>query len=158
MVLPELLVGVIADTHGLLRPEALSALSGVSLIVHAGDVVRPDVLAGLEALAPVAAIRGNVDRGAWAQAYPATRVVAAGAARLYVLHDLDTLDLDPAAAGMAAVISGHSHQPRVERRGGVLFVNPGSAGPRRFKLPVSLARLRIVGEAIKAELVTLEVA
>ena len=158
MVLPELLVGVIADTHGLLRPEALSALSGVSLIVHAGDVGRPEVLAGLESLAPVAAIRGNVDRGAWAQAYPATRVVAAGAARLYVLHDLNTLDLDPAAAGMAAVISGHSHQPRVERRGGVLFVNPGSAGPRRFKLPVSLARLRIVGETIKAELVTLEVA
>ncbi len=157
MVLPVLEVGVIADTHGLLRPEALAALNGVSLIVHAGDIGRPEVVAGLEALAPVAAIRGNVDHGGWAQAYPATRVVEAGAAWLYVLHDVKTLDLDLAAAGMAVVISGHSHQPRVERRGGVLYLNPGSAGPRRFKLPVSVARLRVIGAQVEAELVTLDV-
>ena len=157
MVLPVLEVGVIADTHGRLRPEALAALSGVSLIVHAGDIGRPEVLAGLQALAPVAAIRGNVDHDDWARAYPATRVVEAGAARLYVLHDLKTLDVDPAATGMAAVISGHSHQPRIERRGGVLYLNPGSAGSRRFRLPVSVARLRVTGEQVEAELVTLNV-
>jgi hypothetical protein len=151
------LVGVIADTHGLLRPEALAALQGVSVIVHAGDMGRPAVLARLAEVAPVAAVRGNVDRGPWANAYPLTTVVEAGAARLYVLHDLAALDVDPAAAGMAAVISGHSHQPRVERRGGVLYLNPGSAGPRRFKLPLTVARLRVSEGLVEAELIELAV-
>jgi putative phosphoesterase len=150
-------VGVIADTHGRLRPEAVAALQGVSLIVHAGDIGRPEVVAGLEAVAPVLAIRGNVDGGAWAQAYPATRVVECGAARLYVLHDVAALDIDPAAAGWAAVISGHSHQPKLAWQGGVLYLNPGSAGPRRFRLPVSVARLRVTGTAVEAELVALNV-
>ncbi len=157
MVPVSLEVGVIADTHGVLRPEALTALRGVSLIVHAGDIGGPEVVAGLEAVAPVLAIRGNVDRGAWAQAYTATRVIECGAARLYVLHDLGALEMDPAAAGWAAVISGHSHQPKLEWRGGVLYLNPGSAGPRRFRLPVSLARLRVTGTAVEAELVELNV-
>jgi putative phosphoesterase len=150
-------IGVIADTHGLLRPQALEALRGVSVIVHAGDIGRPEVVAGLEAVAPVLAIRGNVDRGAWSDAFPATRVVEVGGACLYVLHDVETLDLDPAAAGMAAVISGHSHQPRVELQGGVLYLNPGSAGPRRFRLPVSLARLRVTGNGVDAALIELSV-
>jgi uncharacterized protein len=147
------LIGLIADTHGLMRPEALAALQGVSQIIHAGDVGAPEVLEALNAIAPVTAIRGNVDHGLWVQALPATRVVEVDGLLLYVLHDLGALDLDPAAAGFAAVISGHSHQPRIERRKGVLFVNPGSAGPRRFKLPVSLARLRVVAGALEAELV-----
>jgi putative phosphoesterase len=113
-------VGVISDTHGLLRPEALAALQGVSLILHAGDVGSGDIIPALEAIAPVQAVRGNVDHGAWVQAHPFTRVVEAGGARLYMLHDLAAIELDPAAAGFAAVISGHSHQPKVELRRGVL--------------------------------------
>jgi putative phosphoesterase len=151
------LIGLIADTHGLLRPEALAALQGVSQIIHAGDVGAPEVLEALNGVAPVTAIRGNVDHGMWVQALPATRVVEVDGRLLYVLHDLGVLDLDPAAAGFAAVISGHSHQPRIERRGGVLYVNPGSAGPRRFKLPVSLARLSVVDGALEAELIQLHV-
>jgi uncharacterized protein len=138
-----------------MRPEALAVLQGVSQIIHAGDVGAPEVLEALKAIAPVTAIRGNVDHGLWVQALPATRVVEVDGLLLYVLHDLGALDLDPAAAGFAAVISGHSHQPRIERRKGVLFVNPGSAGPRRFKLPVSLARLRVVAGALEAELVNI---
>jgi uncharacterized protein len=136
-----------------MRPEALAALQGVSQIIHAGDVGAPEVLQALSAIAPVSAIRGNVDHGIWVPALPATRVVEVDGWLLYVLPDLGTLDLDPAAAGFAAVISGHSHQPRIERRQGVLYVNPGSAGPRRFKLPVSLARLRVQAGALEAELV-----
>jgi putative phosphoesterase len=138
-----------------MRPEALAVLQGVSQIIHAGDVGAPEVLEALNTIAPVTAIRGNVDHGLWVQALPATRVVEVDGLLLYVLHDLGALDLDPAAAGFAAVISGHSHQPRIERRKGVLFVNPGSAGPRRFKLPVSLARLRVVAGALEAELVNI---
>jgi len=138
-----------------MRPEALAALQGVSQIIHAGDVGAPEVLQALSAIAPVTAIRGNVDHGMWVQALPATRVVEIDGLRLYVLHDLGAINLDPAAAGFAAVISGHSHQPRIERRQGVLYINPGSAGPRRFKLPVSLARLSVVAGALQAELVTL---
>ena len=135
------LVGLIADTHGLLRPEALAALAGSDLIIHAGDVGKPEILDTLRSMAPLVAVRGNIDKGAWAAALPATAVAEAGPARIYVLHDLNELDLDPAAAGFHMVVSGHSHQPASTERGGVLFVNPGSAGPRRFKLPITVARL-----------------
>ena len=149
------MIGLISDTHGLIRPEALGALQGVSQIIHAGDIGSPEVLAALRAIAPVTAIRGNVDRGMWVQGLPATRVVEVDGARLYVLHDLGALALDPVASGFAAVISGHSHKPRIERRNGVLYINPGSAGPRRFKLPVTLALLRITQGDVAADLVTL---
>jgi len=134
-------VGLISDTHGLLRPEAVHALAGSDLIVHAGDVGTSEILDALRALAPVVAVRGNVDKGAWASALPATAVAEAGGALIYVLHDLNELDLDPGAAGFGVVVSGHSHKPASAERGGVLFVNPGSAGRRRFKLPVTVARL-----------------
>jgi putative phosphoesterase len=147
-------VGVISDTHGLLRPEALRALAGADLILHAGDVGSPEVLAGLRALAPVVAVRGNNDRGPWAEALSETEVVTAGGRSLYVLHDLGTLDLDPRAAGFDAVIVGHSHQPRIERRDGVLYLNPGSAGPRRFRLPIALAWLDVA--RLEAEIVRLD--
>ena len=149
------MIGLISDTHGLLRPEALAALQGASLIIHAGDAGAPEVLAALQAIAPVSAVRGNVDRGEWALALPITWVVEVGDLQLYCLHDLGALPLDPVAAGLAAVISGHSHQPRIERRGGVLYINPGSAGPRRFSLPITLARLHLAGGQLEAELVTL---
>ena len=149
------LVGVISDTHGLLRPEAVRALEGMDLIVHAGDVGGPEVLETLRTLAPVVAVRGNVDAGDWAHALSETETVEAGDTMLYVLHDAHRLDLDPAAAGFAAVISGHSHRPAIERRNGVLFLNPGSAGPWRFVLPVSLALLRVQGDGLDAELVNL---
>jgi putative phosphoesterase len=150
-------VGVISDTHGLLRPEALAALAGVERIVHAGDIGAPDVLDALGRIAPVTAVRGNNDRERWAAAIPETDVLEIGEVSLYVLHDLHALDLDPRAAGFAAVIAGHSHQPRMEERDGVLYLNPGSAGPRRFKLPISLARLTVAGSRLRAELVTLDV-
>jgi uncharacterized protein len=150
-------LGVISDTHGLLRPEAVAALAGVERIVHAGDIGNPDVLTALERIAPVSAVRGNNDRDAWAADIPETEVVEIGDVSLYVLHNLHELDLDPRAAGFAAVIAGHSHQPRQEERDGVLYLNPGSAGPRRFKLPISLARLTITGTRVQAELVTLEI-
>lgn len=148
-------VGVISDTHGLLRPEALAALRGCDRIVHAGDVGAPEVLAALRALAPVTAVRGNNDRGAWAGTLAESEAVEVAGRWLYVLHDLHALDLDPAAAGFAAVIAGHSHRPLIEERKGVLFVNPGSAGPRRFTLPVAVARLRIGGGRIEGETVVL---
>ena len=150
-------VGVISDTHGLLRPEALAALAGVERIVHAGDIGAPDVLDALGRIAPVTAVRGNNDRERWAADIPETDVLEIGEVSLYILHDLHELDLDPRAAGFAAVIAGHSHQPRMEERDGVLYLNPGSAGPRRFKLPISLARLTVTGPRLRAELVTLEV-
>ncbi len=151
-------IGVISDTHGLLRPEAVAALAGVERIVHAGDIGSPEVIAALQRIAPVSAVRGNNDREAWAADIPETEVVEVGAVSLYVLHDLHELDLDPRAAGFAAVIAGHSHQPRREERAGVLYLNPGSAGPRRFKLPISLARLTVAGRRVQAKLVTLEIA
>lgn len=154
---PPVLLAVVADTHGLLRPEVLDALRGSDLILHAGDVGCSEVLLRLRAIAPLIAVRGNVDHGAWAEALPASEVVAAGEHRIYVLHDLQQLDLDPAAAGFSVVVYGHTHRPRAERRGGVLYLNPGSAGPRRFRLPVSLARLRITGSTVEHEMVELEV-
>jgi len=148
-------IGVISDTHGLLRPEAVAALAGVERIIHAGDVGSPDVLERLGAIAPVSAVRGNNDRDAWAAHLPVTDVVEIGAVHLYVLHDLHELDLEPRAAGFAAVISGHSHRPRVEASAGVLYLNPGSAGPRRFSLPICLARLTIDGAEVSAQIIEL---
>jgi putative phosphoesterase len=150
-------IGVISDTHGLVRPEALRALRGADLIVHAGDVGAPEVLEALRAVAPVVAVRGNNDRGRWARALAETEVVERGGRALYVLHDLHELDVDPRAAGYHAVIAGHSHQPRVEHRDGVLYLNPGSAGPRRFRLPICVARLQITARRLRAEIVTLDV-
>jgi len=136
-------IGVIADTHGLVRPEVMELFRGVSLVIHAGDIGTPDVLSILRKVDPVRAVRGNVDKGAWAESLPETDVVECNDTFIYLLHDLNTLDLDPAAAGMQAVISGHSHRPGESRKNGVLYLNPGSAGPRRFKLPITAALLRI---------------
>jgi len=135
------IIGLISDTHGLLRPEALRALDGSDLIIHAGDVGGPEILEELRRLAPVVAVKGNVDTDAWCADLPETAVADAGSSLVYVLHDLKALDLKPAAAGIAMVVSGHSHKPVCEERGGVLYVNPGSAGPRRFNLPVTVARV-----------------
>jgi putative phosphoesterase len=153
--MPEHRIGVIADTHGLLRPEAVKALNGVELIIHAGDIDDPRILRKLGRLAPVYAVRGNTDRGAWAAKLPLTLVVEVGGVQLYVLHELFCLDLDPAAAGFAAVIYGHSHEPHLERKNGVLYLNPGSAGPRRFTLPVSLVLIRIKGNSLETEYIEL---
>jgi putative phosphoesterase len=152
------LVGVISDTHGLVRPEALAALHGSALIIHAGDVGHPDVLAALRAIAPVVAVRGNNDTGAWARALPDTETVEIGGLTLYVLHDVKTLGVDPARGGYHAVIAGHSHRPAVTRRNGVMFLNPGSAGPRRFSLPVAVARLTLSRGRLSARIVELPVA
>ena len=148
-------VGVISDTHGLVRAEALEALQGCDLIVHAGDIGGADVLQALQRIAPTCAVRGNNDRDAWGMSLPLTEVVSVGERHLYLVHQIDDLDVDPAAGGFAAVIFGHSHKPLVEWREGVLYLNPGSAGPRRFKLPISLGRLRISGDEVQYELVTL---
>lgn len=145
-------VGLISDTHNLLRPEALAALSGVDHIVHAGDICSEAVLARLSEIAPVTAVRGNNDKGEWARALPEKEVVTFGAVHVYVLHDLAELDLDPAEAGFAAVISGHSHKPRVEQKGSVLYINPGSAGPRRFNLPISVGFMDVDGQSVRAHI------
>jgi len=150
-------IGVISDTHGLLRPEALRALAGADLIVHAGDIGSPQVLDALRAVAPVVAVRGNNDRGPWAAALADTEVVEAAGRSLYVLHDVKELDLDPRTAGFDAVIAGHSHQPRIDRRDGVLYLNPGSAGPRRFRLPIAVAWLAVEPAGLDAEIVELDV-
>jgi len=149
------IVGVISDTHGLLRPEAEAALVGCNAIVHAGDIGKPEVLRGLEAIAPLTAIRGNVDK--WADTLPDTAVVEIEGRLLYVIHDVNELDLDPHAAGFDAVISGHSHMPGVRQKDGVLYLNPGSAGPRRFRLPVALAVLRVSASRLDAEIIELPV-
>jgi len=154
---PEFLVGVISDTHGLLRPQALEALAGAQLVIHAGDIGNPDILPSLAGLAPVEAVRGNVDTDDWARAIPETTVVEVQGRSLYVLHDLKQLDLDARTAGFAAVISGHSHVAANEMRNGVLYFNPGSAGPRRFRLPVSVGRLWLGSQGIRAEILALEV-
>ena len=153
----EHLIGVISDTHGLLRPEAVKALEGVELIIHAGDIGDPRILRKLARLAPVHAVRGNTDRADWAANLPHSRVVEVGGILIYVLHELFTLDLDPAAAGINAVIFGHSHEPHMKRQNGVLFLNPGSAGPKRFTLPVTLARIKLQGISLHPELIELKV-
>src|SRR5262249_49935605 len=150
-------IGVISDTHGLLRPEATEALQGSELIVHAGDVGSAEVLERLRAIAPTVAVRGNIDGGAWAAALPVTDVVEVGQLHLYVLHELSGLDLDPKAAGFAAVISGHTHRPRAEVRDGVLYFNPGSAAPRRFSLRFAVAKFQLVGDSLSHEILELQV-
>ncbi len=147
------MVGVISDTHGLLRPEALAALQGSRYIIHAGDVGAPKILEELAAIAPVTAIRGNIDKGAWARKLPENDMVEIGGISIYVLHDLAQLDLKPEAAEFKVVISGHSHVPKQEMREGVLYFNPGSAGPRRFKLPVTIGRLIVEAENVRGEII-----
>ncbi|HYH00822.1 MAG TPA: metallophosphoesterase family protein [Terriglobales bacterium] len=150
------IVGVISDTHGLVRPEALDALRGSHLILHAGDVGSSAVLDLLSTIAPVIAVRGNIDTAPWADQLPVDVVVEVGSASIYILHDIARMDLVPEAAGFGTVIYGHSHKPEKKVRGGVLYLNPGSAGPRRFKLPVSVGRLVVTGSHVEAELITLE--
>ena len=150
-------VGLISDTHGLLRPEALSALSGSDLILHAGDVGKPEILDALRAVAPVVAVRGNVDTAGWAAALPETAVAEIGSTLIYVLHDINQLDLDPAAAGFGVVVFGHSHQPSRVEKSGVLYINPGSAGPRRFKLPITVARLDLSREPLQPNFIHLDI-
>jgi uncharacterized protein len=149
-------VGLISDTHALLRPEAVNELRGSDFIVHAGDIGEPRIIRELSRLAPVTAVRGNNDRGRWADALPQTDVLELAGIRIVVIHDLQELEIDPAAAGFHVVVAGHSHRPVREMRGAVLFVNPGSAGPRRFRLPVSVGRLTISGGGgVDAELIEL---
>jgi putative phosphoesterase len=150
-----ILIGVISDTHGLLRPEALAALRDSDRIIHAGDVGSPEILEELTAIAPVTAVRGNVDKSSWARELTETDVLDAGGILIYVLHDLAQLDLKPKAAGFAVVVSGHSHVPKQETRDGVLYFNPGSAGPRRFKLPVAIGKLVVEDGSVRSEIVTL---
>jgi putative phosphoesterase len=150
-------VGIISDTHGLLRPEAIAFLRGSDYIVHAGDIGDAAVLSELSAIAPVTAVRGNNDKARWAETIAETELLKVGAVSIYVLHDLAQLDLDPAAAGYQVVVSGHSHKPSMERRGGVLYLNPGSAGPRRFKLPIAVAELKVTGGAVEGRLVELAI-
>jgi len=151
----EFVVGVISDTHGLLRPEALEVLRGSDMIIHAGDVGKPEVIARLGEVAPVHVVCGNVDQGSWAAALPMTELVEVGDHRFFVLHDIAQLDVDPVAAGLGAIVFGHSHRPSIETRNGVLFLNPGSAGPRRFKLPITVARVKTSGRHIRADIVDL---
>ncbi len=153
----EIPVGIISDTHGLLRPEAVEALRGSDLIIHAGDIGKPEIIDQLRQIAPVFAVRGNVDSQAWAMALPLTERVEIGTSTFYLIHEIAQLGIDPAAAGIAAVVFGHSHKPLTEARGGVLYINPGSAGPRRFALPVSVARATVSGEKIRAEIIELDV-
>ena len=150
-------IGVISDTHGLLRPQAVAALRGVAHILHAGDVGSPEILEELRAIAPITVVRGNVDQGAWAGGIPHNQVVEIEGVTIYVLHILAELDLKPEAAGFAAVVYGHSHKPASEVRNGVLYFNPGSAGPRRFKLPVTLGKLVVEGVRVRGEIVKLDV-
>jgi uncharacterized protein len=148
-------VGLISDTHGLLRPEALAYLEGSDFIVHGGDIGGPEILDALAAIAPLTVVRGNNDKAAWAAQLPEGAFLEVGDVLIHVVHDVATMDIDPVAAGVQVVVSGHSHQPRIERRDGVLFVNPGSAGPRRFKLPVSAGVLTISGSEVTAALADL---
>ena len=148
-------VGLISDTHGLLRPEALVALRGSDLIIHAGDVGTPEIIEKLRAIAPVVAVRGNIDKDVWASRLPSTAIVEAGSALIYVLHDIAQLDLDPTASPFNAVISGHSHKPGHTERNGVMYVNPGSAGPRRFQLPITVARLDLRSPPWRVEFIDL---
>ncbi len=150
-------LGVISDTHGLLRPEAVEALRGSERILHAGDVGAPEILEALAQIAPVTAIRGNVDTAPWARALPESEVVEAGGLSIYMLHDLGRLDLKPEAAGFRVVIYGHSHQPKVEEKNGILYFNPGSAGPRRFHLPLTVGRLIVEAGKVRAALMELKV-
>ncbi len=150
------MIGVISDTHGLVRPQVVEALTGAELIIHAGDIGNMDVLKTLETIAPVIAVRGNNDRGVWADYLPLTNVVEHHGHFLYVVHELDHLDIDPVAADMSAVICGHSHRARVEQRQSVLYLNPGSAGPRRFTLPITVARLLLTDRGLAPEIIEID--
>ena len=150
-----MIVGVISDTHGLLRPEAVAALRGSEHIIHAGDIGAADIVPVLQEIAPVTAIRGNVDHDPWCSKFPETEVVELAGVSIYIIHDVNALDLHPQAAGFKVVISGHSHQPRQEVKDGVLYFNPGSAGPRRFKLPITVGRLDIGDGVVCAEIINL---
>jgi len=144
-------IGIISDTHGLLRPEAERALAGVDHIIHAGDIGRPEIMDALRRIAPVTAIRGNVDSGEWAREYPDTHLVRLAGKSIYVLHDLKMLQVDP-GAGIDVILSGHSHVPKVHTVGGILYLNPGSAGPRRFRLPITLATLDVTSQGMRPEI------
>ena len=152
-----MILGVISDTHGLLRREAVEALRGADRILHAGDIGDPEILDTLAQIAPVTAVRGNVDTESWAQALPQTEVVEIGGVSIYMLHDLGRLDLKPEAAGIGVVVYGHSHKPKIEEKNGVLYFNPGSAGPRRFQLPLSVGKLFIDVKKVHAELIDLKI-
>jgi uncharacterized protein len=145
-------IGVISDTHGLLRPQVEQRLAGVAHILHGGDIGRPEVIVGLRRIAPVTAIRGNVDKGEWAEDYPDARTVRLGGRTIYVLHDLKELQLDPVSCGVDVVVSGHSHVPRMETINGVLYLNPGSAGPRRLNLPITLATLELTANSLRSSI------
>lgn len=150
-------IGVISDTHGLLRAEALDLLRGSQRILHAGDIGGPEILRQLAELAPLTAVRGNNDHGPWAEALPAALTLSVAGVGIHVLHDLAELAIDPVAAGVRVVIAGHSHKPAVQERGGVLYLNPGSAGPRRFRLPIAVAALLVEGDAVAAQITELAV-
>lgn len=152
-----MIVGVISDTHGLLRPQALALLRGSDHILHAGDIGAPEIVPALEQIAPVTAIRGNIDTQAWARRFPETEVAVLDGLHIYLVHDLQTLDLNPKAAGFAAVISGHSHRPQQELKDDVLYFNPGSAGPKRFSLPISVGKLEIADGSLNGKILTIPV-
>ena len=141
-------IGIISDTHGLIRPEVTKRLAGVRHVIHAGDIGRPEVISELRKIAPITAIRGNIDRGEWAAEYPHAALVKLGGWSIYVLHNLKDLGLDPTAAGIDVVVSGHWHRPKIETFGGVVYLNPGSAGPRRFSLPIAVATLELTGDTL----------
>jgi putative phosphoesterase len=149
------IIGVISDTHGLLRPEAIAALHGVDRILHAGDVGDPEILVALAQIAPVTAVRGNVDTKAWAAGLSQTEIVEVDGVAIYMLHDLSQLDLKLEAAGIQAVVYGHSHQPKIDQKNGVLFFNPGSAGPRRFNKPTTIGKLTVKAGVVRAEIIDL---
>jgi uncharacterized protein len=148
-------IGLISDTHGLLRPEALAALADSDLLIHAGDIGKPGVVAALKKIAPLVAIKGNNDTDSWARRLPETKKITLGALKLYVIHNVKELSFDPAGRGFRVVISGHSHKPMIQTKDNVLFVNPGSAGPRRFKLPICVGKLIVQGETVDAEIIEL---
>ncbi|MCR6474529.1 metallophosphatase family protein [Variovorax sp. ZS18.2.2] len=148
-------VGLISDTHGLLRPQAVAALQGSDFIVHGGDIGDAGILEALVAIAPLTVVRGNNDREPWAGGIAETEFLKVGGVLVYAIHDLSQIDIDPAGAGVRVVVSGHSHKPKVEERGGVLYVNPGSAGPRRFKLPIAVGELIVEGNSVTARIVEL---
>ncbi|HEY1370864.1 MAG TPA: metallophosphoesterase family protein [Candidatus Binatia bacterium] len=150
-------IGVISDTHGLLRPEALEALRGSDLILHAGDIGAPEVLERLRVIADVVAIKGNNDRDPWARNISETATVSVEGVEIYIIHNVHDLDFNPAAAGVRVVVSGHSHMPSIAEKNGVIYLNPGSAGPRRFKLPIAVARLQIDGQSVRDKIITLDV-
>jgi putative phosphoesterase len=151
------LIGIISDTHSLLRPQAIEALKGVEMILHAGDIGNQQVLDTLNDIAPVVAVRGNNDKGEWANALPDWEVVEVGNVSIYLLHDVKEIDISPSGAGFHVVVSGHSHKPSTEEHRGILYINPGSAGPRRFTLPVTLAHLHVVGDGVHANIIELSV-